>query len=162
MIKLIAHVDKKNWTIDGEADPSSVDIGIGVRDNNGLGVKFVNVKLGFKFFNSNNDIIQFGNLPPSRVRYIESNEDILAFSVVDQLEPNTKYKIEVWIEDINYSFAGSFEITTPLPAKPYPSWIFDSNYNSWIAPVNPPMKDLPDDKRYSWNEEGQCWDVVKK
>jgi len=42
-----------------------------------------------------------------------------------------------------------------LVPKPYPSWVFDENYD-WQPPV--PMPD--DGGQYAWNEEQQTWDLI--
>lgn len=41
-----------------------------------------------------------------------------------------------------------------VPAKPYPSWILDTDTCSWNAPVERPI----DGKIYAWNESTLSWD----
>ena len=40
-----------------------------------------------------------------------------------------------------------------IPAKPFASWILDTNKAQWKAPVDMPS----DDKRYTWNEDTLAW-----
>lgn len=43
-----------------------------------------------------------------------------------------------------------------VPAKPYPSWLLDTQSCLWQAPVPYPT----DGKDYIWNESTQSWDLV--
>ena len=40
-----------------------------------------------------------------------------------------------------------------IPIKPFSSWIWNEQTNSWTAPIQPPQ----DGKRYKWIEETQTW-----
>ena len=41
--------------------------------------------------------------------------------------------------------------------KPYPSWTLNTTTWTWEAPTPKPE----DDKRYTWNESTQAWDVIE-
>ena len=43
-----------------------------------------------------------------------------------------------------------------IPPKPYASWTLDETSCLWQAPVAYP----DDDKRYTWDEENQEWDLI--
>lgn len=45
-----------------------------------------------------------------------------------------------------------------LPPKPYPSWIWNENMNTWISPITYPS----DGGIYSWNEESASWVIVQE
>ena len=45
-----------------------------------------------------------------------------------------------------------------IPPQPFASWILDEKTAQWKAPVDMPK----DDKRYTWNEETQSWDVINE
>jgi len=45
------------------------------------------------------------------------------------------------------------------PAKPYPSWIWDETYDSWVSPVPEPDYDSLTQKAV-WNEENGVFDIV--
>ena len=44
-----------------------------------------------------------------------------------------------------------------IPSKPHASWTLDETSCNWQAPVAHP----DDDKKYTWNEENQEWDLTK-
>jgi len=41
--------------------------------------------------------------------------------------------------------------------KPFPSWIWSDENQSWVAPIQPPQ----DGKRYRWIEETAQWELSK-
>ena len=43
-----------------------------------------------------------------------------------------------------------------IPAKPFDSWILDTDKAQWKAPVDYPT----DEGRYTWNEETKSWDAM--
>jgi hypothetical protein len=42
-----------------------------------------------------------------------------------------------------------------IPPKPYPSWVLNEDTCCWDAPVA-----MPDDDKYTWNEETSNWDLI--
>lgn len=45
-----------------------------------------------------------------------------------------------------------------IPIKPFNSWILDDSIGDWVAPIPHPN----DNKMYSWNEDGQTWDLISQ
>jgi hypothetical protein len=45
-----------------------------------------------------------------------------------------------------------------IPPKPYNSWILNEDTCQWQSQIPYPN----DDKRYSWNEKNQTWDLIEK
>lgn len=43
------------------------------------------------------------------------------------------------------------------PPQPYPSWTWDSETSTWVAPVPQPDEDACDGGWWTWDEEGQEW-----
>lgn len=44
-----------------------------------------------------------------------------------------------------------------LPAKPFPSWIFDEQIYRWKAPVPYPETDSSEKIIFDWDENSQSW-----
>lgn len=62
---------------------------------------------------------------------------------------------------MNYASIGGmydFDLDAFIPAKPYPSWLLNTNTCLWDAPVP-----YPDDgKRYKWNEATESWEITNE
>jgi len=46
-----------------------------------------------------------------------------------------------------------------IPQKPYNSWVLNETTCNWDAPI-PIPSDASSDKRYTWNEETQNWELM--
>ena len=161
MIKLLAHLDHEVWTLEGTADSHFIDLGIGARENDNVGVGFVNVSFGFEFFNEDG-LLDFGNFPADGVRFNYTEDDVMSFNRIQPLEPETKYWVRAWLKDAGIDFSETFEITTSRPEQPYPSWRYESNIKEWIAPVSYPQDRPSDEEQYVWDEENQSWSIEPK
>ena len=43
-----------------------------------------------------------------------------------------------------------------IPPQPYPSWVFNEDLYSWVAPIPKP----DDENFYDWDEENEKWKIV--
>lgn len=160
MIKLLAHLDRQEWTIEGLSDPYQMEIVIGARRNNSTGVSFVNPSFGFTFFDSEG-ALDFANYPPEGFSYSSTNEDFMTYNYVSDLEPEEEYMVRAWFRDAGLDFSNDFYVTTPRPEQPYLSWTYSEEMKMWQAPY-PPNIPKTNDQYYSWNEDLQVWEVLDK
>jgi hypothetical protein len=56
---------------------------------------------------------------------------------------------------IGYTY--DFATDAFYPPQPYPSWVFDTDSYSWVAPI--PVPDAGFD--WEWNEESQSWKELR-
>ena len=62
----------------------------------------------------------------------------------------------------NYpSIGGTYDeqLDAFLPAKPFPSWVLNTDTYKWNAPIPKPQDGMPPDgtKRYNWDEATLSW-----
>lgn len=151
MSKILATDDfqTQNWTITiEELDSHYANLFIGFTGESPV-VEFQNLQFKYEL-KQNDEIKQQNSYPPSNVRYINSDQ---VYLVIERLElsPETTYELYLWAENAGQSFEKTFVFTTPRPAQPYPSWIW--NGKIWESPVEYPN----DGHFYEWNEENQEW-----
>tara|TARA_Y100001951_G_C11215635_1_gene225628 strand:+ start:115 stop:738 length:624 start_codon:yes stop_codon:yes gene_type:complete len=90
--------------------------------------------------------------------------DAPAFSAEqqNQNEADTHRWIYIWNEDNQ-----SWDLDNSLARKPYDSWVKNTNTDQWQSPIGdaPALTaeqeaDAANNYNYTWNEEGQSWDLV--
>lgn len=160
MIKLLAHLDTQEWSIEGSPGSNDLELVIGCRRNNAIGVDFVNASFGFNFLDQEG-ILDYAQYPPEGISYSSTNEDFMTYNFITDLVPEEEYVIRAWFKDSGIEFSAEFTITTPRPEQPFPSWTYSEEMRYWIAPY-PPNIPKTDDQYYSWNEDTQLWSVLDK
>jgi hypothetical protein len=151
MSKLLATDNFKtgNWSLEiKNLAPNYADLFISFTNEAPI-VEFKNLRFGYELKQEGN-IKKYNMFPKAGARYIRSDQPYL---VVERLhfKPDQTYTLFLWAENGGKRFEKEFEITTPRPKQPYPSWIW--NGERWNAPTPYPEDGL----RYRWNEETQTW-----
>ena len=153
MSKIIAtdHFETSNWEVSFEdLAPNYADLFIGFTDDAPV-VEFKNLKFKYELKQDGN-IKKYGVFPPAGVRYVRSDQPYL---VVERLNLilETEYELYLWAENGGKSFETTVSFTTPRPAQPYPSWVWNTETLRWDAPVPMPT----DGKMYQWDEATTSW-----
>lgn len=157
MSKIIAtdHFESSNWEVTFEdLSPNYADMYIGFTDNAPV-IEFKDLKFKYELKQGGN-IKQYGVFPPPGVRYVRTDQPYLVVVRLN-LETETEYELYLWAENNKQSFEKTVLFTTPRPPQPYPSWVWNTDTQSWESPVEYPE----DDKYYEWNEETQSWDIME-
>jgi hypothetical protein len=75
------------------------------------------------------------------------------------------YKLEYELSDLvkatkNCAIGATWDGVKFTPPRPYDSWVWDFDHDSWVAPTPVPVATtLADfDKRWVWNESDLRWD----
>ena len=90
------------------------------------------------------------HLPPSGVRYRQTDQDILATGRV-QWKPDQQIEVAAWCKtNSGHEVTAEAAFTAPRPAQPYASWTWRDG--RWTAPV-----DAPDDGEWQWDEDAGAW-----
>ena len=153
MSKIIAtdHFETQNWEVTFEdLAPNYADLFIGFTDDVPV-VEFKDLKFKYELKQDSN-IKQYGVFPPPGVKYVRTDQPYI---VVERLNLvlETDYELYLWAENGGESFETTVSFTTPRPAQPYDSWVWNTETLRWEAPVS-----YPDDGEfYIWDEENQKW-----
>ena len=140
-----------NWSLDtSEIGPATNDLFITFTEEAPV-ITFKDLKFGYEL-KQNGNIKQYGAFPPPGVKYVRTDQPYI---VVERLNLvlETDYELYLWAENGGESFETTVNFTTPRPAQPYDSWVWNTETLRWEAPV--PYPD--DDKFYEWDEETQSW-----
>lgn len=97
-------------------------------------------------------IVQSNNFPPENTRYVRSDQPYLVVERLN-LEMEKTYSLFLWCENDGKRFEKTFEFTTPRPAQPFESWVWNEAEQFWEAPVAHP----DDDELYIWDEDTTSW-----
>lgn len=127
-----------------------VDIRIGFKSST-RDDKFNNLRFSFALKQGNNTVVSH-SFPSKGVRYIQSNDEYLITKRLS-LQHNTDYEIIFCCNENNKPSQSSIFLKTPLPRRPYPSWIFNHSKVQWEPPVERPNTS----KDYAWDEKTQSW-----
>lgn len=93
------------------------------------------------------------HLPPPGVRYRKTDQDMLAVGRA-AWPPDQQIDITAWCRTrTGHEVTAKTRLTSPRPARPYPSWIWDGR--GWAAPVT-----MPQDERATWDEAAGCWQIA--
>ena len=142
-----------NWSLEfDELAPHYADLFVGFTEDAPV-VEFKDLKFGYELRQGDN-IKKYGVFPPYGIKYIRSDQPYL---VVERLffRPETDYTLWLWCENNGQRFEQTFDFTTPIPAQPYPSWVWGGD--QWNAPV-----EMPDDGNYyKWDEDTLSWVEVQ-
>ena len=140
-----------NWSLDtSEIGPTTNDLFITFTEEAPV-ITFKDLKFGYELKQDGN-IKQYGVFPPPGVKYVRTDQPYI---VVERLNLvlETDYELYLWAENGGESFETTVSFTTPRPAQPYDSWVWNTETLNWEAPVP-----YPDDgKFYTWDEETQSW-----
>lgn len=155
MSKIIATDDLETggWSFQTEdLAPNFADLLIGFTDDAPV-VVFKDLRFGYELRQGEN-IKKYGVFPPPNVKYVRSDQEYLTAQRLD-FRPEQTYELFMWCENGGERFEDTFTFTTPRPAQPYPSWVWDGE--QWNSPV--PYPD--DDKDYYWDEDTTNWVEVQ-
>lgn len=158
MSRIIAkdHLKTQNWEVDFEDLRSNyADLYIGFTDDAPI-VEFTDLKFKYELKQDGN-IKQYGVFPPPNTKYVRSDQEYLAVERL-KLEMETDYELYLWAENNKVSIEDTVTFTTPRPAQPYSSWIWDADAKKWVAPEPYPE----DGQEYTWDEETLSWAVIEE
>lgn len=141
-----------SWSLSfDDLSPYYADLMIGFTNDSPV-IEFNDLKFGYELRQGEN-IKKYGSFPPSNVRYVRSDQQYI---VTERLvfESEKTYTLWLWCENDGKRFEKEFEFTTPRPAQPYDSWLWDGE--KW----NPPVPYPDDGNVYKWNEDLQEWETI--
>ena len=77
--------------------------------------------------------------------------------VAEQEHVDTLPNRELWIKDDVAQVGSTYDADKDLfiPAKPYPSWVYNEDNNDWDAPSKMPDKATGD--THIWDEKKKTW-----
>lgn len=157
-MRFIGDISKLFWKQDDKQLQSfSMQIELGFCDNNSLPVKFNNLCFGYELMESFSfKIINvYSYSPTSDSYYISSDQYFIYSNTINNLTPGMLYKLKIWANNNNKYFESIYDITTPLPPSPYPSWYWDALVNDWKPPIPMPIDPPPD--KWKWDEDIKNW-----
>lgn len=112
---------------------------------------FTNLKFGY-VLKHNNEIVKEQQYPIDQyIQYEMADITPLAVDFVN-LGVERRYELSVFAENDGKKIESNLEFTTPKPAQPFPSWIWESSTEQWKSPVPP-----DDDDSIIWNEDLRKW-----
>ena len=155
MSKIIARDDLRDnvWDIIEEnIQGNYADLFIGFSDEEPV-VKFESLSFGFTL-SHNGETIDSQQWPPEGVHYRRTDQEYIVAHRL-KFQPETEYVLYMWAENAGIRAERSHTFTTPRPAQPYASWIWDGT--QWNAPVPYPG----DGGEYEWNELSGEWTVFE-
>lgn len=160
MSKIVATADLSSnaWSINIEdLCESFADLYIGVWNDSPV-IEIPKFRVGYELRQDDN-VKEYGIYPKSNGQYNRTDQDYLVIKRL-RLKIESDYELYVWAEEKNGNlFEQTIKFTTPRPEKPFDSWLWDSDNNTWVSPVEPPDDEVYD---YEWNEETQSWDNIGK
>ena len=133
-----------------------MDFAVGFRNEGQKTVSFRNLRFDVTLTDVVTDQVVFTQSHPiSNIVYVRSNQDVL-LSMRINVVPG-QYKARVHVINADEDGVNEFELTSPRPPQPFPSWHWDSEQNRWCAPVP-----YPDDTSlpYRWNESTGEWENI--
>ena len=143
---------EEKWNTDiKNISPYYADLFIGF-DLQNTDSKFRNLQFGFEVKLENN-IISYGNFPSFGVKYITTDQKYLTSNRINY-SPDKDIEIKIWRINNGIHSETKIVFKSPIPDKPYESWIWDGEV--WTSPIPYPE----DGKEYHWNEEGLKWDRI--
>jgi len=150
----INNLKKGEWIFDTfKVNPTHNHLFIGFADESSV-VEFNDLKFGYEL-RSVGSVLKQSSYPPEGVRYVNSDQPYLVAERL-LLQAETDYELYLWAENDGQHFDTTIEFTTPRPAQPYDSWVW--NGVKWEAPVEKPS----DGQSYAWDEETTDWVVVEE
>jgi hypothetical protein len=154
-MKFIGDIVNLTWLEnDSEVNSDNIILEIGFRDNDGFPVNFINLSFGYEVI-INGYIINSETFPKDDVQFISTNQDYMYSTIIDDLVPDSTYKIKVWAINDNKNFEIVSNFTTTIPESPYPSWHWDHDTHEWEPPT--PMPPQKPGGRWVWDENAQQW-----
>lgn len=136
----IDHTEINHWGADLRA----------MLTRNGQTVNLNGVKMSLTISADGVEIFNL-HLPPSGVKYKQTDQDILATGRV-MWEPDQTISVSAWCQTTSgQELTATAEFVAPRPESPFPSWVW--NGNEWEAPLP-----YPDDgAEYVWDESLGEW-----
>lgn len=145
-MKAIYDLGTNTWDVDAGTDATGCVLGFGFRHNGTLPVDLRDVaSFGWDFGDA-------GEVFPKGGRMLSSALDVVVQKNLP-FTPDTAYTITFFVERHSSGRASYvLDFTTPIPAAPYASWVWDSAGKAWIAPVP-----KPEEGAWVWDEATATW-----
>jgi hypothetical protein len=113
---------------------------------------FQNLNFGYSIVQEGKGAIKAERFPEVGVKYEQADNSPL-HSTKFELEKQTTYGLQVWVENNGIITDANHDIAVDKPKKPYDSWSW--NGNTWVAPIP-----APEDCDRTWDEKNKKW-VIK-
>lgn len=157
VLSIKCNLDTGEWSVDdSQLRNASTHIEIGFTDNTeGPNVEFQDLRFGF-ILSSNNVEITRKEFPRDNHYYISSDQDYLHSEGLN-VEYEKDYDLQIWVENAGLFHRVNYQFTGPRPEQPYPSWTWDEQNKTWIAPIPEPEPDRENRILYAWSESTQSW-----
>jgi len=148
-ITAIYDIDNETWQV-SESEISSFFCDVSItflREVTKGG--FIGLDYGYILFKGA-EIAQENTILLSQLRIV-TREKLTVSQEKLLLEPDTEYTLKLWAAFNGIKKEYDFSFKTPVPPKPYPSYVWLNNM--WTAPTPFPG----DGKQYLWDESTLSW-----
>lgn len=97
-----------------------------------------------------------GVFPPANVTLEKTDLDIIKH-FDHYFLPERAHKVILSYKYNSKMYHSTFEVIGKKPLSPYPSWLWDTSVNTWLAPIPYPTTDDALMVGYEWDEERLEW-----
>jgi len=148
---IIDTIDKK-WIIeDSLLSHNLIHLQIKIISNESLS----NLRFDYRLSDDSNNVIDSGSYPKERTQYIQTDQEILE-EIMISCRSGRNYKLYLIAVNGFDFFEYTYNFSSPLPTKNFPSWIWDETLDSWVPPIPMPEGITPNDG-YIWSEKDLTW-----
>lgn len=150
-LQITLNLTGKSWKIKNNIDQDAMSMSLQINVSDAETANINHLNFGYKLFLEESEISQDRFPPTGTVNYIRSSNII---DEVIHVSANTNYKLYLWAENAADRIEQTFDVRTPPPSQPYPSWSWSGS--EWVAPIPLPL-DGPENAAYKWSEKQQKW-----
>jgi len=100
----------------------------------------------------NGEVALVKSYPPAGVKYVSTDQDIIASEVLSVFPAEAVCHISAWVDISGSRVENELTFTIPRPPQPFLSWTWDGA--CWVPPTPYPADDNSD---YVWDEDQLKW-----